>query len=169
MKKVALGLGSNINREENIRSGVEILLGLLSECQISPIYEARSVGFYGENFLNLVVVGKTALSLSSLSKLLRDIEYDHGREKNAEKYSARTLDIDILTYEDAVGEQADIVLPREEIVEQAYVLKPMLDACSNDIHPTLNVSYRELWDAFSGDKSGIWLSDFQLENLEHAS
>lgn len=169
MNQIALGLGSNINREENIRSGIEILSSLLIDIRVSPIYEARSVGFYGDNFFNLVVVGKTELSLASLAELLRDIEYDHGRTKNAEKYSSRTLDIDILTYGNSVGECDGIVLPRDEIVWQAYVLKPLVDLCSNDRHPALNTRYRDLWEAFSGDRAGIWLCDFQMENLENAS
>ncbi len=169
MNEVMLGLGSNINREENIRSGVEILSTLLREMRMSPIYEARSVGFYGDSFFNLVVIGKTDMSLSSLAGLLRDIEFDHGREKNAEKYSSRTLDIDILTYGEIVGECEGIVLPRDEIVQQAYVLKPLVDLCGGALHPSLHASYRELWESFSGDRAGIWLSDFQLDNLEYAS
>ena len=70
----------------------------------SPVYESIAVGFSGDNFLNLVVAIETEMTVAALSTLLRDLEEANGRQRNTTKFSSRTLDIDILTYGDTVGD-----------------------------------------------------------------
>lgn len=162
MVKVTLGLGSNVDREDNIRSGIAVLEAVLYDMQISPVYESRAVGFEGADFLNLVVSGSTDLKLNELAALIKDTEFAHGRDIAAPKFSSRQLDIDILTYHELVGDFNGVVLPREEILEQAFVLKPLADIAPTLHHPFLQISYGDLWQSYQGDRSGVWLSEFQL-------
>lgn len=161
MTKILLGIGSNINREENIRSGLEVLPKFISGLRISPVYESPAYGFSGDNFFNLAVSGHTDSSLSELIHLLREVEFSHGREKNASKFSSRQLDIDILMYGMEVGEFFGVTLPRDEILTRAYVLKPVADLEPDYCHPLSNKCFRDLWMEFDGNKKKLWQSDFQ--------
>lgn len=163
MAKIALGIGSNIDREENIRSGIEELGKCVQGLCLSPVYESPAYGFDGYPFLNLVAWGDTDQPLGAMITLLREVEYRHGRERNASKFSSRQLDIDILLFDDKVGTFHGVTLPREEIMEQAYVLKPLADVAGQVSHPVLGETFSELWLAFSGDTRQVWQSEFQLE------
>ncbi len=144
MTRVYLSFGSNIDRERNIRSGLDALAQHFPQLVLSPVYESAAVGFDGEAFLNLVVAIDTDLSVGELSALLRAIEADHGRTRGEKKFASRTLDIDILTYGDAVGVIDAVELPRDEILKHAFVLKPLADMAPEEKHPLLQKSYSAL-------------------------
>ncbi|WP_086930915.1 2-amino-4-hydroxy-6-hydroxymethyldihydropteridine diphosphokinase [Agarilytica rhodophyticola] len=171
MAKVLLGIGSNIDPEINIRNGIEALSSCLKHILLSPVYESRAIGFTGDNFLNLVVAGHTHLPLGEFATVLRDIEYRFGRERDASKYSSRYLDIDILTYDDLVGEFHSIALPRDEILNRAFVLKPLADLVPDALHPQVQKNYRDLWCDFDQEGQDIWLSPFSpvldYDELDH--
>ncbi|MFL0804355.1 MAG: 2-amino-4-hydroxy-6-hydroxymethyldihydropteridine diphosphokinase [Agarilytica sp.] len=164
MPEILLGIGSNINREENIRSGLETLSGIVCHMRVSPVYESPAFGFSGDNFFNLVVAGETERSLDALIGLLREIEFSHGREKDAAKFSSRYLDIDILTYGDRVGEFNGLELPRPEVLTQPYVLKPIADIVPASVHPKERKRFDSLWEHFPGDKRQLWQSEFQYSH-----
>ncbi len=103
MAVVYLGVGSNIERERYIIAGLDALERLFGALVLSPVYESDAIGFEGEPFYNLVARVETDLEVGELQKALRHIEYEHGRLQNASRFSARKLDIDILTYDDRVG------------------------------------------------------------------
>ncbi len=145
MATVYLGVGSNIERERYITAGLDALLQLFGELALSPVYESEAIGFDGEPFLNLVARVETNLDVGALQTALRHIEYEHGRPQNASRFSARQLDIDILTYDDHVGMVEGVELPRGEILENACVLKPLSDLAPMQRHPVDGRTYRELW------------------------
>ncbi len=156
MARVYLSLGSNIDRAENIRSGLEALEREFGSLELSPVYESEAVGFDGEPFFNLVVALETDLSVGELADRLRRIENRHGRVRSERKYSSRTLDIDILTWGDRVGIIDGVELPREEILKHAFVLRPLVDLAPEEQHPLLQRTYRELLEQadFSGQR--LW-------------
>lgn len=144
MAVVTLGLGSNIDRRHNIRSGLRELAEQFGELELSPVYESEAVGFDGEPFFNLVVRLRTTLPVGKLSDTLRAIEAGHGRVRGEKKFASRTLDIDILTYDDLTGVVAGVELPRDEILKHAFVLIPLVDIAGDDKHPVLGRTYREI-------------------------
>ncbi len=152
---VYLGLGSNIEPAKHIRSAIVALRHAFGPLDISPIYESRAVGFEGDNFLNLVVQLATHQTLSELIDTLHSIEDRLGRHRNGPKFSARTIDIDILLYGELVCD-TPITLPRPEITENAYVLKPLCDLAPDLRHPGTNMTYRELWQCYPKDKQSLW-------------
>lgn len=156
MTQVFLGLGSNLDREKNIRAGLLALKSGFGDVKLSAIYESESVGFKGSNFYNLVVSLQTELTIAELSETLKKIEDENGRVRTGPKYSPRTLDIDILTYGDFVGEEAGVDLPRAEITENAFVLLPLSELVPNELHPRLKKSYAELWASYDQNAQALW-------------
>jgi len=154
MAFISISLGSNINREHNIQLAVGALRFLYGDITISPVYETAAVGFNGDDFLNLVVSLNTARSLSQVVKDLKAIEDDIGRDRSQPRFSARSIDLDLLTYDDQVIEATPVQLPRDEILKHAFVLKPMSDIMPEQLHPVAHKTYAELWQdmARQGDR-----------------
>lgn len=161
MTAIYLSLGSNVDRHKNITAALDTLATLFGALQISSVYESKSVGFDGSNFFNLVVGASTELSIAELSETLKRIEDENGRKRNGPKFSPRTLDIDILTYGDFVGNESGIELPRAEITKNAFVLLPLAEIAAEVLHPQLQKSYRELWASYDQTSQSLWSIDFE--------
>ena len=148
--QVYLGIGSNIDRESNIRNGLEELQSCYGKLTISPVYECEAFGFSGDDFYNLVVGLKTDLGIDELAHDLREIEYQFGRSINETRYSSRTLDIDLLLFGDQINEKYNI--PRSDITEFGFVLKPLCEIAPNVKHPISGQTMRQLWDKFDSSR-----------------
>jgi 2-amino-4-hydroxy-6-hydroxymethyldihydropteridine diphosphokinase len=160
MAEVFLGVGSNIERERYIIAGLDALLGLFGDLTLSSVYESEAIGFEGQPFLNLVVGVETDISVAALARQLRHIEIEHGRPQNTTRFSSRQLDIDILTYDDLVGEIEGVELPRSEILENAFVLCPLAELAPEGVHPAVKKSYERLWEDY--DRSSQLLQKVEL-------
>lgn len=160
MSRVYLSLGSNIERERHITAGLDELADQFGDLIVSSVFESEAVGFSGSNFYNLAVAINTRLSIAELSDTLKAIEARHGRKRQGPKFSSRTLDIDILSYDDFVGEQAGVKLPRSEITKNAFVLWPLAEIVPDEKHPALGESYADLWGAYDKSKQALWRVDF---------
>lgn len=169
MACVYLGLGSNIERERYINAGLDALQRLFGELAVSPVYDSEAIGFEGQPFLNLVVAIETDLALTQLARTLRDLEREHGRPENAARFTARQLDIDILTYDDAVVTSGPVVLPREEILYNAFVLRPLADLAPDAIHPVVGRSYADLWQAYDASSQSLQRVPFSWRGREISS
>jgi 2-amino-4-hydroxy-6-hydroxymethyldihydropteridine diphosphokinase len=145
LTRVYLSLGSNIDPVTHLTLGVRALAYAFGPLTLSPVYRNPAVGFVGDDFLNLVVGLDTALAPLAVAQRCRDIEAAHGRERDVPKFSSRTLDIDLLTYGDAVLQIGRLVLPRDEIIRYAFVLQPLADLAADECHPGTGESYRTLW------------------------
>jgi len=143
--KIYLGIGSNIEPRKNISAGLESLERLFSKLEISPTYLAPPFGFEGDDFHNLVVSAETGLSIEEVLMTLRQIEFDHGRPEQAEKFSSRSLDIDLLLFGDYVGKVGGYKIPRSDIDKFDFVLRPLQDIAADELHPVSGKSYAELW------------------------
>ena len=100
--KVFVGIGSNINQIVHIQSCITALCNKFENLKLSPTYESSSMGFDGPNFYNLVATFSTNLDIGELKEALNSIERDNGRSLGEVKFSSRTLDIDILYYDELV-------------------------------------------------------------------
>lgn len=145
MARVFLGIGSNTDREKHIRAGLEAIAKSFDWRQRSRIFRSESVGFSGSDFYNLVVEVETSRSVTEVLAECKRIEQQNGRVPESAKYSPRTLDIDVLLYDDVIRAQQP-QLPRAEILENAFVLWPLAEIASGLLHPVLEVSYQQLWE-----------------------
>jgi len=150
MAEVFIGIGSSINKSENIHSGIAALKAQFGELLLSPLYESEAVGFSGVNFYNLVVKLHTEQNISELIKNLKSIEKQHGRPEKASKFAPRTLDLDLLLYDQQID--PDIDLPRGEILKNAFVLKPLSELAPELKHPVLGETYQALWSNYPQQK-----------------
>lgn len=160
MTRVYLSLGSNIERERHITAGLDELADQFGDLIISSVFESEAVGFSGSNFYNLAVGLDTQMTIAELSDTLKAIETRYGRKRQGPKFSSRTLDIDILSYDDFVGEQAGVKLPRGEITKNAFVLWPLAEIAPDEKHPVLGESYADIWAAYDKSKQALWRVDF---------
>ena len=120
--KYFLSLGSNINAEKNLEFALEELKKILSNIQSSSIHQTKAEGFEGDDFLNSVVCGNSELDFENLNKKLKLIEDNAGRNRNAPKFSARTLDIDIVLQ---IDDNDDILFESDEIQKYSFVSAPL--------------------------------------------
>jgi len=155
MSTAWLGLGSNVNAKENIRAAIGELRARFETIALSPAYASTAVGFDGDDFINLVARVETNMSPLELRQYLRDFEDRYGRQRDTPKFSDRSLDIDILLYDDLVVQSPVLEIPRAEIVSFAHVLKPLADLDPALIHPAERRSILDIWQASGLSNAGL--------------
>ena len=148
MAKVYVSVGTNIDRDRNVASALAALAREYDGLEQSRIFETQAVGFSGDLFYNLVVAFETAQSPQQLSAVLNRIEDAHGRDRQAGKFSNRSLDLDLLLYNDLIVDEPGVTLPRPEILENAFVLRPLAEIAGDRKHPVTGVSFAAMWDQF---------------------
>ena len=122
MMKYFLSLGSNINPKKNLDFAQEELNKILINIKSSSIHNTKAEGFEGDDFLNSFVCGETKDSFDELNKKLKSIEDAAGRNRSAPKFSARTLDIDIVLQ---IDEDEEILFESDEIEKYNFVSQPL--------------------------------------------
>ena len=143
LSTVYLGLGSNVEREKHLCAGLDALAGFLSNMRCSPVFESQAVGIKSGPFFNLVVTGQTDLPLLELDRRLKFIEAENGRY--APQRKGLPLDIDVLMYDGLHGVYDGLVLPRAEILKNAFVLWPLSLIAPELVHPGEAKPMAQLW------------------------
>jgi len=122
MMKYFLSLGSNINAQKNLDFAQKELTKILQNTSSSSIHRTKAEGFEGDDFLNSVVCGETDLTFDELNIKLKLIEDESGRNRNAPKFSARTLDIDIVLQ---IDDNEEILFESDEVEKYTFVSEPL--------------------------------------------
>ena len=117
-----LSLGSNINAKENLDFAQVELNKILINTKSSSIHKTKAEGFEGDDFLNSIICGETKDSFDELNNKLKSIEDAAGRNRSAPKFSARTLDIDIVLQ---IDEDEEILFESDEIEKYTFVSEPL--------------------------------------------
>lgn len=160
MSRVYIGIGSNIDREINIRGAVRELATHYGPLTLSPVYESKALGFEGENFFNLVAGFDSANSVEGIKETLFKIEAQLGRVRQENRFSARTLDLDLLLHGDTVRHDDKVNLPHPDIQRYAFVLRPLADIAPELRHPETGLSCARMWQQFDAGKQELWKTDF---------
>ena len=160
MPRVFIGIGSNINKGENIRGAVRELATHYGPLTLSPVYESKALGFEGENFYNLVTGFDTGKSIQDIKALLSQIESRFGRQRQGESFSSRTLDLDLLLYGETVRHDDKVNLPHPDIQRYAFVLRPLADIAPELRHPETGLTCARMWQQFDAGKQELWKTDF---------
>lgn len=146
-----LSLGSNIgDRLSNIQQAVNLLAldEKIAILKSSSFYETEPWGVKNQNwFVNAVIRIKTNLKPIELLRVVNHVEERLGRCREQEtRWGERTLDIDILFYDDLVFENEILTIPHKELQNRAFVLVPMLEIAENYTHPVFNKTISDLYD-----------------------
>lgn len=128
MARVAIALGSNLgDRLDHLRAGVAALSELGEVVEVSSLFETEPVGGPDQaRYLNAVAVVETDLDPSDLLQRLLGIEKARGRVRD-ERWGPRTLDLDIVAYEDRVVAEPDLEIPHPRAHERGFVLAPLVE------------------------------------------
>ena len=145
MARVYVSLGSNVDREKRLCQAMVLLRERFGDIEISPVYDSVAVGFVGSNFLNLVAGFDTELGVEAVATAFHNIENQLGRDRSQPKFASRSIDLDILVYDDLILNAPGIRVPRPEILVNAFVLKPLQDIAPHRLHPQTGHSYSAHW------------------------
>lgn len=148
MAHVYLGLGSNIEPEANLRFGMNELRRRFGALEQSETYKSAALGFAGDDFLNLVVGLHSGDSAACIHEHIEAIHSMVGRERGENKFLSRALDIDLLLFDDLIVDDPPLKLPRPDILEYSFVLRPLAELAPDLIHPVTGRTMHEHWQEF---------------------
>jgi len=156
MASVYISIGSNIEPVKHIRNSLLKLKAIYGNLLQSSVYETEAIGFEGNNFYNLVVQFKTMDSPEKVNQVLRQIEDENQRLRTENRFISRTLDLDLLLYDDLIIKNQIFELPRDEILKYAFVLCPLAEIAPTAHHPVTHQTYADLWQSFDKTKQSLW-------------
>ena len=161
--QIYISVGSNVDRNKHTIAGLNGMALEFGELTLSNVYESEAVGFSGSHFYNLVVGAKTSKTIKEVCETLKSIESRNGRVRQEKKFAPRTLDLDLLLYDQIVTKDG-VDLPRAEIEYNAFVLLPLSEIAPEYAHPIVNKTIGELWQAYDKTKQKLWKIDFNWSN-----
>lgn len=131
-----IGLGSNLDAPlQQVRIAAQEISALpgIREPRLSPLYSSHPVGPQDQpDYINAVMQILTNHSPLDLLLQLQAIENQHGRERST-RWGARTLDLDLLLYDDLILIEPNLILPHPELTNRAFVLYPLADIAPADL------------------------------------
>jgi len=157
-----LGLGSNLDAEQNLQLASRELRNRFSLQKISTAYRSKALGFDGADFLNAVACIETELTLQELCRELELIHEVAGRRRRPEKFISRSLDIDLLLYDQLVLNEPPIRLPREDVLQYSFVLRPLAEIAPDYRHPVTGKLLSEHWREFDAASHPLTRVDVTL-------
>lgn len=145
MNRALLSLGSNQSPQANLASAVRALRERFGTLLLSTVYRTRAVGFDGSDFLNAGALVETSMEPEALNTWLHALEDAHGRDRSGPRFGDRTLDIDIVLYEDRVMQgPGNLRLPRPDL-RHAFVLRPLAEIAPGFVDPLSGLDLATLW------------------------
>lgn len=155
MSKAYLSLGSNVDATRHLRIAVQALRERFGDVVLSPVYRTRAVGFDGPDFHNAAAVIESDLDPHALNAWLHALEDAHGRDRSGPRYGDRTLDIDIVLFDDLSLEgEGNLRIPRPEL-KHAFVLRPLAEIAPDVVVPGTERTLAQLWAAHP-DRDVAW-------------
>ena len=142
--RIHINIGSNKDREKNIKEAIVGIKKYFHNTEFSSVYETEAFGFKGDNFYNIGVNAITDKSLLETFKILRCLEKNIGRIRNTEKFSSREIDLDLILFGDLVNKENNI--PRDDILKFPFVLAPLSEIMPQDLHPEIKKNFFDLWE-----------------------
>jgi 2-amino-4-hydroxy-6-hydroxymethyldihydropteridine diphosphokinase len=162
MPLVYLGLGSNTRPEANLRLGIRELAARFDLRSTSSVYRNKAVGFEGDDFLNAAVCVETTMSPGQICEQLEEIHKLAGRQRETDLFVSRTLDIDLLLYDQLIIDAPPIRVPRTDVLEYGFVLGPLAEIAPDLVHPKTGKTIRWHWANFNAESHPLYRQDLIL-------
>ncbi len=147
--KAYLSLGSNLDPERHLRAAAAALRMRFGDAVFSSVLQTPAIGFDGPDFFNAAAIVRTDLDPYALDAWLHALEAAQGRDRSAPRFSSRTLDIDIVFYDDVSIEptrDSHLHIPRPEL-QHAFVLQPLAQIAPDFRDPMSGRTLAQLWAA----------------------
>jgi len=148
MPVVYLGLGSNLEPELNLRLAAQELRSRFSLQKMSAVYRSAALGFDGADFLNAVACIETTMTPLELHAELETIHDTAGRQRGAARLVSRRLDIDLLLYDRLILDEPPLRIPRQDVVEYSFVLRPLAEIAPDYRHPVSGLTLQRHWAGY---------------------
>ncbi|SHI89685.1 dihydroneopterin aldolase / 2-amino-4-hydroxy-6-hydroxymethyldihydropteridine diphosphokinase [Clostridium cavendishii DSM 21758] len=151
--RVYISLGSNLgNKEENLNNALKLMedSNYINILKVSNFIKTEPWGYENQDeFLNGVCEIKTLLSPKELVKFLLNIEAELKRERTI-KWGPRTIDLDVLLYDDMITEDEEILIPHPRMHLRRFVMEPLTEIAPYVFHPVLRKRNYEILEALLG-------------------
>ena len=146
-----IALGSNLGRRErNISAALNALETTkeIDVAKISSLYETEPVGGPDDQprFINAAAHLRTSLSPERLLAVCQQIESSLGRKREV-PWGPRSIDLDILIFADEIRSDPELMIPHPLLHERRFVLEPLAEIAPDLVHPTLDQTIQQLYDA----------------------
>ena len=144
MPKAYLSLGSNQDPEKHLAEAVNTLRDTFGTVVLSDWMRTKAVGFDGPDFINGAAIIETDWDVHTLDQWLHALEDAHGRRRDVPRFSSRTLDIDIIFFDDLILKgPGNLQIPRPEL-KHAFVLEPLVQIAPDFINPENGLTLAEM-------------------------
>jgi 2-amino-4-hydroxy-6-hydroxymethyldihydropteridine diphosphokinase len=149
MARAFISIGSNIDPENNVRNAILLLGSDVQVSAVSTVYRTEPIGPPGQQpFYNCVVETETDLAPRDLKfRLLRRIESELGRTRGSDKFAARTIDLDLILYDDLVMTTEDLTLPDPDIPRRPFLAVPLQELAPGLVLPKSGMHISEVVSA----------------------
>lgn len=163
-----LGLGANLgDRRANLRQALRLLRRSARVLRVSSLYETEPVGPEQPLFYNAVCAIETDLAPRDLLAFVKVIERDLGRERDAERWGPREIDIDILLYGAETLDEEGLTVPHPRMLERGFVLVPLAEIAAERRFPGREETISVL-AAIVGDEGLKKVADVGWEEVPEA-
>lgn len=159
---VYLGIGSNMSAEENLRIAIRELRSRYGDLKNSAVYRSAAMGFDGADFLNLVVAFESDSTVRDICHKIEVIHNLVGRDRGSDKWGSRPLDIDLLLYNDLIMDDRPVRVPRRDVLEYSFVLRPLAELAPDLVHPVTGKTIIEHWQEFDETRHPLEVVDVVL-------
>ncbi len=173
MVRAFVAIGSNINPEENVRRAIQNLASRVRITGTSTVYRTEPEGRPEQPFFyNLVVEIETEIPPRDLKyKILREIESDLGRKRTKDKYAPRTIDLDLILYDDLAEKSDEMILPDPQIPVRPFLAFPLGELSPDLVIPGSGLTIKEIIMKLSpsGMKPMNRFTDSLRKEISHGS